>query len=81
MLPQLGVGAWTPRPRKLNADSVRIAWATPNVAATTIEGTAWGRTCRARMRGCVAPSARAAPTNSRAVVPKISLRTARPTVI
>ncbi|OPY10892.1 MAG: hypothetical protein A4E67_00414 [Syntrophaceae bacterium PtaB.Bin038] len=44
MLPQLGVGGCTPIPRKLRADSVRIAPATPRVAATSTEAMQLGRT-------------------------------------
>src|SRR5690606_6329744 len=40
MLPHEGRGGWTPRPRKERALSVRIALATPRVAATTRGATA-----------------------------------------
>jgi hypothetical protein len=42
--PQLAVDGGTPKPRKLSVDSIRIADATPNVAATNIGARVFGRT-------------------------------------
>jgi hypothetical protein len=60
MLPQLGMGGGTPRPRKLNPASVRIALAIYNVAMTTSVDTELGKTCRAITRTGELPMARAA---------------------
>src|SRR5687767_15518132 len=81
MLPQDGVGGWTPSPRYERADSVSTAWATPRLAETTVTGRACGSAWRSRMRGLEAPSARAAATNSRALTRRISPRTTRAVVI
>ena len=48
--PQLGVGCCTPKPRKLRLDSVRIAPASPSVAATTTGPTTLGSIWRKMMR-------------------------------
>src|SRR5258708_17790801 len=50
MFPQLGVGAWTPRPRNDRLVSVRIAPATPSVATTRIGATRLGRIWRKPVR-------------------------------
>ena len=50
MVPQLGVGGCTPRPRKLSAASAMIAPAMPSVAWTTTAGSAVGSTCRRTIR-------------------------------
>ena len=60
MFPQLGVGGWTPMPRKLRADSVRIAPATPSVAVTRTDAIAFGRIWRKMIRRSPAPITRAA---------------------
>src|SRR4051812_42436178 len=62
--PQLAVLGGTPSPRKLRADSSKIAEATPNVAATITGASVFGRTWRKIIRASVAPSARAATTYS-----------------
>ena len=42
ILPQVASGGCTPKPRKLKADSVRIADATPSVAETSTGAIALG---------------------------------------
>src|SRR3989442_14775265 len=63
--PQLAVDGGTPKPRKLNVDSIRMAEAIPKVAATKTGATVFGRMCRKIVRPSVAPSAFAATTYSR----------------
>ena len=63
--PQLGVGCCTPKPRKLRLDSVMIAPAKPNVAATTTGPMTLGRMWRKIMRWVGTPNATAAVTKSR----------------
>jgi len=43
MAPHVGVGGWTPRPRKLSADSDRIKLPTFRLAAIRDTGRQWGR--------------------------------------
>ena len=43
ILPQDAVGGWIPRPKKLRADSMRMAFAIFMVAATMIVGMMFGR--------------------------------------
>ena len=50
IVPQLGVGGCTPRPRKLSDASAMIAPAMPSVACTTTAGSAVGRTWRRTIR-------------------------------
>ena len=64
MLPQEGVGGWMPRPRKLSAASVRIALATPSVAATMIAGSAVGQDVAQDDRRVARADRRAPSTNS-----------------
>src|SRR5262245_19638437 len=75
--PQLAVEGGTPKPRKLRVDSIRIAEATPKVAATRTGASVLGRMCRTIVRMSDAPSARAASTYSRDRVlrnsPRVSL--------
>ncbi len=66
-----------PKPRKLNADSVRIALPTRSVAATMIGLAAFGKMCRQMMRPFCAPDMRAASTNSFAFNDKNCPRTKR----
>src|SRR5207237_5749497 len=79
MEPQLAVEGGTPKPKKLSVDSIRIAEATPKVAATNTGATVFGRICRKIVRKSVAPSAFAATTYSRDFVlrnsPRVSLAT------
>src|SRR5690349_20112225 len=77
MLPQLGRGGWMPMPRKLRADSLRIAKAAAIVAEIVIDDVACGRQCLRRTRRCDAPMDRAASTNSSERAARISLRTTR----
>ena len=65
MLPQVGISGGTPRPRKLSAASEMIAEAMENVPITTADGNRFGKIWRRMMRVCLAPSDRAASTNSR----------------
>jgi hypothetical protein len=81
MFPQDGVGGCTPMPRKESADSVRIAPATPRVAATRTGASVLGRMCRKMMRASPAPCARAAATKSRSLSERVSARTSRDTPI
>ena len=77
--PHEGVGGGTPNPRKLNADSIRIASAMPNVAVTIKIGASAGNTCRIRMRKSDTPTLRAASTYSRSRSESTSARTSRTT--
>jgi len=43
ILPQEAVGGWIPRPKKLSADSIRMALAMFMVAATIMVGMMLGR--------------------------------------
>src|SRR5207302_6672407 len=85
MEPQLAVEGGTPNPKKLNADSIRMADATPKVPATNMGATVFGRMCRKIVRESVAPSAFAAITYSRDLVlrnsPRVSLATVGQLVI
>src|SRR2546427_12741326 len=85
MDPQLGLDGGTPNPRKLSVDSIRMAEATPNVAATNTGATVFGRIWRKIVRESVAPSALAAMTYSNDLVfrnsPRVSLATVGQLVI
>ena len=81
MFPHEGVGGCTPIPRNDSADSVRIAPATPSVAATRIGASVLGRTWRKMIRASPAPCARAAATKSRSLRERVSARTRRATPI
>src|SRR5215831_12747074 len=78
--PQLAVDGGTPNPRKLNVDSIKIADATPNVAATNTGARVFGRICRKIVRNSVAPRASAATTYSIDFVLRNSARVSRATV-
>src|SRR5919201_3795991 len=65
MLPQSAVGGCVPRPRNDRPAVARIFAPTSRLKATITGDSRWGRTWRRRMTGSVAPSARAASTNSR----------------
>src|SRR5205814_9765432 len=69
MLPHEAAGGWMPRPRNDSDASARIAKATLSEAWTTIAAAALGSTWRTAMRQAGAPSARAASTYSRALMP------------
>src|SRR5213078_4678202 len=62
--PQVGMSGGKPRPRNDSVDSAMIAAATSMVPATITGPSAFGRICLNTRRGVVAPSARAASTNS-----------------
>src|SRR5687768_13076823 len=79
MEPQLAVDGGTPRPRKLKVDSIRIAEAMPNVAATNTGARVLGRTWRKIVRKSVAPKALAAITYSSDFVLRNSPRVSRAT--
>src|SRR5947207_3050257 len=64
MDPQLGLDGGTPNPKKLSVDSIRMADATPNVAATNTGAILLGRIWRKIVRKSLAPSAWAATTYS-----------------
>src|SRR5262245_20199685 len=64
MLPQLGLGGGSPRPRKLRPASARMTPAIPTVAWTMTGPAMLGRRWRTRMRSELAPAARAESTNS-----------------
>src|SRR5216117_2650439 len=59
MLPQDGVGGWTPRPRNDRPASSMIALPIPSAAATMTGVSALGRTSRHRILARESPSARA----------------------
>src|SRR5688572_8416047 len=80
MDPQLATEGGTPNPRKLKVDSMRIAEATPNVAATRTGARVFGSTCRKMVRQSDAPKALAATTYSRDFVFNTSPRVRRATV-
>src|SRR5262249_23838922 len=80
MEPQLGVDGGAPNPRKLKVDSIKIAEATPNVAATNTGASVFGSRCRTIVRRSVAPSARVATTYSCDFAFKNSARISRATV-
>ena len=78
--PQLAVDGGTPKPRKLKVDSMSIADAIPNVAATKTGARVFGNTWRKMIRKSVAPSARAATTYSKDLAFRNSPRVRRATV-
>src|SRR5215510_368636 len=80
MEPQLAVDGGAPNPRKLRVDSIKIAEATPSVAATNTGARAFGSKCRTIVRKSVAPSARVATTYSNDFDFKNSPRMSRATV-
>src|ERR1700723_645859 len=64
MAPQLGIGARTPKPRKLRVDSARIAPAIAIVAWISTGCRMFGIKWRIRIFACVAPNDLAASTYS-----------------
>src|SRR5687767_6152701 len=81
MLPQLGVGGWMPKPRKLSPDSMRMAQATPIVALTMTGPAELGAIWWVTMRASDAPYERAAVTNSSSFNERNVARTSRATLI
>src|SRR5262249_10035293 len=77
MLPQLGAGGGTPNPRKESAPSTTMGTATPSRKKATTGRATLGKSSRSRMRLWVAPSARAATTNSRSVSESVTARATR----
>src|SRR5262245_131629 len=77
--PQLAVEVGVPNPRKLSVDSIRIADATPNVAATNTGANEFGRTCLKIDLKYVAPIAHAVRTYPSDLIlnksPRVSLAT------
>src|SRR5207249_934821 len=61
--PQVGVGGGVPRPSKLTAASMTMAFPSHTVAMTRIGANTFGSTCRATIRPGEAPKARAASMN------------------
>jgi hypothetical protein len=55
ILPQLAVGGWIPRPRKLNTLSNRMIFPTVNVVATIIGEVTFGNICLDIMRDGLKP--------------------------
>src|SRR5512137_883812 len=81
ILPQVGVGGWTPNPKKLSVDSVRIADPTRSVAETMMGLAAFGKMCRHMIRKLRVPLIRAASTNSFALSDKNCPRTNRAVLV
>ena len=77
MPPQVGVGGWTPRPRKDSADSMTMTRAMSRVATTSHGVKAFGSTWRRTTRPSRLPRAMAACTNSRSRMDSTSPRTTR----
>src|SRR5450759_442952 len=77
MLPQLGVGGLTPRPRKLSEDSRMIAPPTPRVAPTMIGAIALGKIWRKTMRRSRSPTMREATMYSSSRMDSTVPRTTR----
>src|ERR1051326_6857954 len=80
MLPQDGVGGWMPSPRNDSADSVRISVPTSIAERTITSGKTLGSTCCTINRIWLAPSTRAAVTNSRSLSDSVCPRTNSDTV-
>ena len=64
IVPQLGVGGRTPRPRKLSPASTPITSGTSILATINTGPITLGRICKRRMRYVLAPIARCASINS-----------------
>src|SRR5579883_46916 len=77
MLPHDGAGGGTPRPRKERAPSTTMVTATPSRKKATSGRATLGSSSRSRMRLWVAPSARAAVTNSRSLSDSVTARATR----
>ena len=75
--PQLGVGGWAPRPRKLRADSISSALDAMTAEKTITLPAAFGHMCLNAIRIPLAPTARAASTNSIDLRLRTSPRTSR----
>src|SRR5438105_984680 len=77
MLPQSAVGGCVPRPRNDRPAVARILAPTSRLNATMTGDSKCGSTCRPRMTASLAPSARAASTNSRSRSESTTPRTRR----
>ena len=75
MFPQVGVGGWTPNPRKLRDDSRMMAFPTASVAPTTMGPMALGRICRVMSLRLLAPRLRAASMKVTCLMARTSPRT------
>src|SRR2546428_7423421 len=75
--PQLGVGGWVPRPRKLRVASTMIDVAMPSVVVTMMGARQFGRTWRKRIQGSRTPRARQASTYSFSLMDSTLPRTRR----
>ncbi len=73
-LPKVGVGGWTPRPRKPSVDSKIIIRAMSRTEANSSGGTRSGASRPTTMRACEAPETWAARTYSR---PRSAITTER----
>ena len=81
MLPQLGIGGWMPRPKKLSTLSNLITSPTASAVATRIGEIVLGRTWNSITRQGGAPMATAARTKSRDLSDSVAARTSRATVV
>src|SRR5688572_10522834 len=75
--PQVGLGGGTPKPRKLNAVSVRITCPSARLASTITGDITFGSTWRRISRACEPPIARAASTYSVRTTDIVGARTIR----
>ena len=77
MLPQLGVGGCTDRPRKASVPSRTMMVATAIRPNETMVGMMLGRSSRVKIRRSLAPRALAASTKSRVAYESVDARTTR----
>src|SRR5579859_3070551 len=77
IVPQLDVGGWRPKPKKLKIDSEMMLKPTYSVAITVMGPIALGKICRKIKRRSLAPKVRAASKNSRSFNARNSPRTIR----
>src|SRR5688572_22533277 len=75
--PQLGVGGWVPRPRKLSVASTMIEVAMPRVVVTMMGARQLGRMWRARIIGSRTPRARQDSMYSFSLIESTLPRTSR----
>src|SRR5579883_1769484 len=79
MLPQVGAGGGTPKPKKLRMPSATMMTATSTRKKAESGSMTMGRISRRRMRRWLAPSARAAVTKSRSRTASVAARATRVT--
>src|SRR3972149_44639 len=77
MLPQAGVGGWTPKPRDEMGASATMNWENCRLATMMMDGATFGRIWRNRIRPRHVPRAVAAWTYSRCFTDSTSPRTTR----